>query len=250
MKIEKTTTGNIVIKNDNKEIEHIIATDVFLQKHPRNEKGILISKTPSNQDEKEAIMLFVDQVTSIDGVAFSGNRNDLMIKLSELFKKGGGNGEGLLDETKKLIANIYVEYDNVNRAFGTGWANGFTTKSRLIRKGFDVEFHYELPTRNNTTSWGGGYTEVQYSINDGAWRSLGNSGYQLAMGNSAALIRTDTKTLYLNRTRLNNPTADFNIKFKLRHRSYNGTLYINRNRGTSTELFASLFVIKESNFKN
>ena len=73
MKIEKTTTGNIVIKTDNDEIEHIIAMDVFIQKHPRNVKGVLISKIPTNQAENEAIILFVDRVTSIGGVAFSGN---------------------------------------------------------------------------------------------------------------------------------------------------------------------------------
>ena len=95
MKIEKTNIGSIILKTASDEIEHIIATDVFIQKHPRNDNAILISKTPTNQDENESIILFSDAVTEVNKVEFSGNRNDLLIKLSELFRNGGGAAWGL-----------------------------------------------------------------------------------------------------------------------------------------------------------
>ena len=108
MKIEKTTAGNIIIKTDNDEVEHIIATDVFINKHPRNKKGVLISKTPTNQDEGEAIKVYFDEITSINGADFNGNRNDLLVELSKLFNSGGAeseSGAGSLFYTPRFIVN-------------------------------------------------------------------------------------------------------------------------------------------------
>ncbi|WP_136464957.1 hypothetical protein [Flagellimonas onchidii] len=85
MKISKKTNGNILIMDGNDLIQHVIVSDVFLQLHPRNGKGVLISKTPTNQDECEAIVLYADRVKAIGEEPFEGNRNDLMAKLSELF---------------------------------------------------------------------------------------------------------------------------------------------------------------------
>ena len=51
MKVQKNTQGNILIKNEDDTIEHIIATDAFVLKHPRDENAVLVSKTASNQQE-------------------------------------------------------------------------------------------------------------------------------------------------------------------------------------------------------
>ncbi|WP_457559028.1 hypothetical protein [Candidatus Harpocratesius sp.] len=149
------------------------------------------------------------------------------------------------------MGKIYVEEDNTNRTFGTNWADGMILQTRTIHDGWDIKLHYELPTRNDDTGWGGGYTEVQYSINSGAWHSVGRSGYQLAMGSNAKEIRTDTRTVYLQRSELTDApaTGDFDIQFKFRHRSYSGRLEINEDRGTSDAKFSSLFVIEEKKFE-
>tara|TARA_B110000285_G_scaffold234059_1_gene309711 strand:- start:1454 stop:1939 length:486 start_codon:yes stop_codon:yes gene_type:complete len=99
MKIKKLENGNIILKNSNDQIEHVIATDVFLQLHPRNDTAILISKTPNNQDTQESIKVFSNNVTSVNDESFTGSRNDLLLILSELFKKGGGNGNGVANNT-------------------------------------------------------------------------------------------------------------------------------------------------------
>lgn len=155
---------------------------------------------------------------------------------------GGDGGSG--------VGKIFVEEDNINRSFGSSWANGMILKNRTIRDGWDLSLHYELPARNDYMGDGGGYTELQYSINGGGWQSLGNSGHQLAMGYSAREIRTDTRTVYMQRGELTGvpSTGDFDIQFKFRHKSYNGTLYINQGRGTSDSKFASLFILEEKKF--
>ena len=135
MKIEKTNIGSIILKTASDEIEHIIATDVFIQKHPRNDNAILISKTPTNQDENESIILFSDAVTEVNRVEFSGNRNDLLIKLSELFRNGGGGGVGSLfpvtgEESGRLI----------NGGFQYGYGNGYEApQGRGVTLAFDCE---------------------------------------------------------------------------------------------------------------
>eukprot|EP00916_Digyalum_oweni_P001386 GHVL01002713.1.p1 GENE.GHVL01002713.1~~GHVL01002713.1.p1 ORF type:complete len:182 (+),score=27.28 GHVL01002713.1:1258-1803(+) len=94
MKLEKTSSGNIIIKSSSDEIQHIIATDVLIQLHPRNDKAVILSKTPTNQDEEEGIVLYADQVTEVDGNAYGGSRQVLMTALSTVFNIGGADGEG------------------------------------------------------------------------------------------------------------------------------------------------------------
>ena len=222
MKIEKTTTGNIVIKTDNDEIEHIIAMDVFIQKHPRNVKGVLISKIPTNQAENEAIILFVDRVTSIGGVAFSGNRNDLMIKLSELFKKGGADGEG--------SGKTYVQTFKTSKTFGDGNAALLNLFPEItVQPNKQVRLDIYVPTRDNTNSWGGLYVNVNAKVN-GTWHNLGNTGYDGGvMSNSANAIHALNHQMILDF--IGNLSLDkskpFTLQFELTARTYNGVTYVN-----------------------
>ena len=253
MKIEKSTNGGVIIKDANGAILHIIkASNIYLQRHPRAADAIVISNTPTPQDAYEGIQLIATKVRSINGTAFSGDRDALLLALDELFKLGGVSGEGLkevLAEIEKARPRVFKQLDGANRGFSTNWGNGFTTATRTIRDGWEVNFHVEIPCRNDYTSWGGGYAEVQYSINGAAFRSLGNSGYQLAMSNSAAVIHTYVRSFLLTRSQLAAPaTGDFTIQFRMRHRSYQRTLYINRSSGTSTQDFLSTFIIKETKF--
>lgn len=90
MKITKEANGNIYIYNSSNYIEHIITeSHPFLGKHPRNDKGVLISKKASNQYEQEAITVYSNKVTHINGSVFTGNRNDLLKELGTLFSADG-----------------------------------------------------------------------------------------------------------------------------------------------------------------
>ena len=158
--------------------------------------------------------------------------------------------EEMLAAIDNARPRIYKQLDTVDRSYSTSWADGFITNRVTIRDGWAVGLHYELPCRNNYTNWGGGYAELQYSVNGSNWRSFATSGTQLAMGRSAGIIRTDTRSFLLMRSQLKAPAeGDFTIQFKMRHRSYQGTLFINKSRGTAAAEFASLFIINETKFQ-
>ena len=112
MKIEKSQNNNVILKNDNGDILHIITTKVFIQTHPRAD-AVLLSQTPTNQDDTESIKLFTNKVFEINRQPFTGNRNDLMIALEELFKQGGGVGSGSAEVVLESL-----QYPFVNTGFG------------------------------------------------------------------------------------------------------------------------------------
>ena len=90
MKIEKSSNGGVIIKNADDAILHIIkATGVYLQFHPRSANAVVISNTPTPQDAYEGIQVIASNVTSINGEAFSGDRNALLLALDALFNVGG-----------------------------------------------------------------------------------------------------------------------------------------------------------------
>lgn len=153
---------------------------------------------------------------------------------------------GLVAEIKDLFPKTWEERDNTNRNFSSTWATGFTTQTVTIRDGFDCRYRYELPSRNDQTSWGGGYTLVQISVNGGAFQDVVDMGYQQSMVNGGAIIHTATKTVYFDRGAFGIPaTGDYTIQVRLRHRSYSGTLMINGSRGSSANESASLHEFSE-----
>ena len=151
-----------------------------------------------------------------------------------------------IKEQFHILPKTYFENDTKGRSFTTKIANGFTTQEVVIRNGFECKYHYELPCRNDSESWGGGYTYLHISVNGGAPILVGHSGYQNAMVYKARAIRTDTKTVVLSRGLFGIPkTGDYKIKVTLKHKSYNGTLLINKSSGTSTSQFLSYHEFQE-----
>lgn len=245
--IIKNEIGNILILESGV-LEHIIATDVFVQKHPVYKTAVMISKTPTRQDVKEAIVLYAEEVSSVDGKAFAGDVNALMLALSTVFKSGRGadGGSGSDVNISDYIPKSYAQTDDVSRTFNTAWSDGFETTRFDIRKGWDIEFYYEIPCRNTSSGYGGGYTEVLYSLDGVNYTSLGNSGYQLVMASGGGNISTESRLLLISRSLINAPDENIKISFKMRHKSYEGSLWVNRGRGTTDVLFASVFTVKES----
>ena len=117
------------------------------------------------------------------------------------------------------------QYDSVTRNFTTAWAEGKTWDVFTKNIGTDVVLSWRCPFRNETTSWGGGYIDIQLSINGGAYASLGNSGYDggvMDMGSATIASMAGTFLLDLDTVR-----AASTIQIKFLHRSYDGTVIIN-----------------------
>jgi len=165
----------------------------------------------------------------------------------KLSAAGSGGNPGLTEsQIRALFPKTWAQRDTVNRTFNRTWKDGFITAERVIRDSFNFRYYFELAARNDSTSWGGGYAEIWLYVNDGAYQKLCNSGYNLAMGSSARLIRKDPFSHIFKRGILGVPAqGDFTAKIKLRHRSYNGTLYINKNRGSSDAASGSYHEISE-----
>ena len=191
MKIDKLDNGNIIIKNSDDTLEHIIATDVFIAKHPRNVEGILISKTPSNQDESEAIVLYTSKITEVDSGAFAGDREALMLLLSELFNTGGADGMGsgfsgsYNDLADKPTIPDVAPVDSVNNQIGAvildksdiGLGNIDNTNDS--DKPISTATQNALDSKQNALTLGGSIFCV-FAEEVGA---LGNNSFQWSYGN-------------------------------------------------------------------
>ena len=136
---------------------------------------------------------------------------------------------------------IYKHVDTATRTFGNSWKDGTTTPAWDFRAGSRILLHLGVPMRNDSMSWGGGYTEVQYQIDGGTWVSLGHSGYDGVMANSAQAILTYNRTILIAPSQTN----DFNIAIKLRHRSYDGTLIVNGSHELSGADFHTTLIAEE-----
>ncbi len=132
--------------------------------------------------------------------------------------------------TNGRIGEIYFEYDKTVRTFGTSWSDGIVWSNRNFKGGSRIRVDWRCPMRNDHSSWGGGYIDIQYSYDNGAtWASVGNSGYDGPMAVSGDIITSMSGSFYF----LNCPSGDFTLKMKFRHRSYEGTLNVNGSRDIS-----------------
>jgi hypothetical protein len=158
MIIEQTANNNVVIKGDDGNILQIIATDVFIQKHPRNEDCVILSKTSSNQDEKEGIQIYASKVTQVNGKSFSGSLNDLMVALEELFKKGGGSGSA-----QQVLDSLNYPFVNTGFGFVTKGNNPFKQHAKhIVGNGInDCRVVRKVPVNGTDEYWvAGAYMNI------------------------------------------------------------------------------------------
>jgi hypothetical protein len=131
----------------------------------------------------------------------------------------------ILSQSGFYIRQFIVENDTANRSFGTTWALAYTSNNYTgFQAGSKIRFTYQIPFRNESSSWGGAYTEPQISFNGGStYISLGSSGYDgNVMQLSSASIATYTKTLYIDPA-LQGITSNFSFRFRIYCKSYDGT---------------------------
>lgn len=139
----------------------------------------------------------------------------------------GGNAINVANfsANSRYTQRIITQVDTGNYSTTTTWALGPTFA--LItgcRANSLIKMTYVVPTRNNSTSWGGGYIEPQVSFNSGTWQSLGSCGHDASvmyLGNAS--IGTYRQTILIDP----GLTSTFTVQFRLYFRAYDGTIGLN-----------------------
>ena len=121
----------------------------------------------------------------------------------------------------KPISRVYV--DTTSRSISTAWTLGPTFSNIGTFQGNSkIYLRYHVPSRNNTTLWGGLYVEPQVRFNLGTWQSLGSSGYDL-------MLRRGPEILTYSNSCLIDPglSTPFSAQFRLYYKGYDDTALIN-----------------------
>ena len=141
---------------------------------------------------------------------------------------------------KGAILNSYTQIDTTSRTFSTTWADGMIWANNNYAGNSKLLCILYVPARNDSTSWGGGYVSLQYSVNGAAYVSLGQSGYDQVMQLGGAAIDSNSYHFLLDIT----GSGPCTVQFKCQHRAYDGTLYINESHEASGEFFSRLTVLE------
>ena len=196
--------------------------------------------------------------TAAGGVARGANlaqvltasaNNDVLtgLKIAPTFANGAYTGvqnyglhvDGDIRLTNNKAFSVNQQTDATERDISTAWTDGKEWTAISCPAYGKLMIWIYIPCRNDSASWGGGYHELQYRINGGSYVSLGNSGYTSVMTLSTGDIGFYHNTFYLNPGQ----TADYTIQFKNRHRSYDGTLWINKNTTYSGADYATKIIV-------
>ena len=143
-----------------------------------------------------------------------------------------GDGSGLTNLNGR-ITNVFREYDTTTRNFGTGWGTGRTFSNFTKDAGTWLGLYVHVPARNDNTSWGGHYHQVEISYNGGStWTNLGNGGYDggVMFTSAGSIHYTNVFTILTDSTTVNATQ----VRIRFRHRSYNSTVTINGSHDIST----------------
>jgi hypothetical protein len=124
---------------------------------------------------------------------------------------------------------IYTQVDTANYSTTTTWALGpsFQPVSDFSPRSV-IRLDYQIPTRNDSTSWGGGYIEPQVRFNEDPWQSLGSAGYDAGvMSLGFACIASFHQTIFIDP----NILSTYSTQFRFYFRSYDGTFGLNNALG-------------------
>lgn len=144
------------------------------------------------------------------------------------------------------ILTYYKELDSTSRTFsgarGT-WVDGMSWPTMVCKGGGMVDAIVRIVGRNDSTSWGGLYTNVlyRYDLRDGAgytaWITIGSSGYDLCMQLTSATIASATYPFNLD---FSATDGLFDLDIKTQHYPYDGTAYVNGSHACSGQMYSSL----------
>ena len=144
----------------------------------------------------------------------------------------------LTELNKGRLVNKYTFTDTTLRQFDTGWGQGMITPIISKETDTDIILDWRVPSRNDSSGWGGMYMDIQYSEDGGGtWTSIGNSGYDGGcMVNGADGIGSMSGHHVF--TNLSTET----IRIRMMHRSYEGTVTINDGRGESGVFYCTMYI--------
>jgi hypothetical protein len=144
--------------------------------------------------------------------------------IQKLDVSGGVNILGALFQNGikcMMIKNIFEEYDTADYGYNSSWALGRIWTLRNYNANSKLMVYLYVPFRNNSSSWGGLFTQLDYNINNTGWVSMGNNGYYMMLSGADILIYSNW--FYLPLTIASN----FSCQFRCQHRTYDGTANIN-----------------------
>jgi hypothetical protein len=153
--------------------------------------------------------LKVDEIKNLNGVS--------KLRLDRLATNG------------RYTRTTTVQVDAANYSSTNAWTLGptFGVINNLQANSL-LKLFYAVPTRNESTSWGGCYIEPQVRFNEGTWQSLGSCGHDggvMYLGN--AFIGTYRQIILIDPGQ----AATFSAQFRLYFRSFDGTVGLNNALG-------------------
>lgn len=131
--------------------------------------------------------------------------------------------------TGRYRRQIYTQVDTLSWSATTTWALGPTfAQVSGFQAGSVIRLDYQIPTRNDSTSWGGGYIEPQVRFNDESWQSLGSCGHDAGvMSLGYSCIASYQQTIFIDPA-INGPFA---VQFRFYFRAYESTIGLNNALG-------------------
>ena len=124
------------------------------------------------------------------------------------------------------IAQVSNQWDDTSYSISNSWVTGKTwTQMTGITVGNDLRCTFNIYARNDSTSWGGGYTTIEYATNSAGdnWADMGSDGYSSGnvMINGPSAIGQSERTFYIENYQYTQ------IRFRYKHKSYDGTYAVN-----------------------
>lgn len=147
--------------------------------------------------------------------------------------------------TGRYRRQIYSQVDTLNWSATTTWALGPTfAQVSGFQPGSVIRLDYQIPTRNDSTSWGGGYIEPQVRFDDEPWQSLGSCGHDAGvMSLGYACIASYQQTIFIDPAR----SSPFAVQFRFYFRAYESTIGLNNALGHDINLTSGTATIMPGN---
>jgi hypothetical protein len=159
--------------------------------------------------------------------------NDVAIDMSRIASTG------------RYSRQIITQVDSGSYSATTTWVLGPTFATITGLQGNSLlKLTYHVPTRNDSTSWGGGYLEPQVRFNGGTWQSLGSGGYDGGvMHLGYATICSYRQTILIDP----GLTTAFTAQFRIYLKSYDGTFGLNNALGHEINITSGTATLMPSN---
>jgi len=133
---------------------------------------------------------------------------------------------------EKLLNTTFIFTENVSFA-GADETLLFETDNYIKLNSTKIEIDVRLPYRSNETAWGGAYTNLYYSVDNGnTWVKFFNSGYDAVMYNNSKAIESFNFSGILD---FDEVKSSEQIKFKVTGQTYNSkTVLLNESHDIKT----------------